>query len=659
MAETMNIPNQTPSAAGLSHPSNSSGTPRGNKHPSQPRVPLHQVYALPAPIRTFPLPTFNPSNPISLVHLLYEWVRQVIAPPPPEPSVIHKGIWDPNTRSVHIKDAKSIRDLWEQGFFGKGSLSRSEPNWLKREQNRRDATQAQRVSEQHTESRREERRLAKWERAKAELEAIERQRQEEANASNQVLQKEFVTEESTTNGDYEGSKPPVTPEDLLALPNSSAVVEDGQTLVTETTAPRSSSKETIPVLKGTTSPRAPVTPADLLALPNSATPKSVLKRRTIQPNGVAHIPQAPVCPASILALPNSLMDLIAASLVNGETQTNGLVNGIDTRKSAPTTPPKHNELANGDTVNGVNGHADGTLSPTPSLPSNGSTTTGSSQKGAVAPLKRRKSVRFSAHIESTTFQHTDPPSPNRSASTPVRRSASPVIEPDGPVTETGALPPVPPVPSESLSVATPSAAAPVGDLVDKEHFQLAPEEAFFLVFALGALSVVDPDTGAPIPTDHLLTLFRSYSYFPPRELVSPVKALLPSDPFLVQYAVYHHFRSLGWVPRHGIKFGVDFILYQRGPVFDHSEFGLIIIPSFSDPRWKEYEHDEPKRSWSWLMGVNRVLSHVLKSLVLVYVDVPPPPVFDELVRKGGIAQALKTYKIREVLVRRFSVNRNR
>jgi tRNA-splicing endonuclease subunit Sen2 len=194
------------------------------------------------------------------------------------------------------------------------------------------------------------------------------------------------------------------------------------------------------------------------------------------------------------------------------------------------------------------------------------------------------------------------------------------------------------------------------EIVNKEHFQLAPEEAFFLVFALGALKVVDPVTNSPISTEHLLSLFRSYSYFPPRPAGS---GLRPDDPFLVNYAVYHHFRSLGWVPRHGIKFGVDWIIYQRGPVFDHSEFGIMVMPAYSDPVWEGHEHDEPKRSWSWLMGVNRVLSHVLKSLVLVYVDIPPPTVFEEEMQRGGIAAALKKYTIREVMVRRFSVNRNR
>ncbi|CAP73365.1 uncharacterized protein PODANS_2_7520, partial [Podospora anserina S mat+] len=161
-------------------PGDSSKTVTTRAPAGPPRTPLNQIYALPAPIRTFPLPAFYPNNPISLFHLVYAWLRQVLSPPSKEPSVIHIGVWDPDTCSVHVPDPASIRALWEQGFFGKGSLSRSEPNWLKRELARRGSPEGKTVSEVRTESRREERRLAKWERARAELEAIERQRLAEA-----------------------------------------------------------------------------------------------------------------------------------------------------------------------------------------------------------------------------------------------------------------------------------------------------------------------------------------------------------------------------------------------------------------------------------------------------------------------------------------------
>ncbi|KAK4174397.1 putative tRNA-splicing endonuclease subunit sen-2 [Triangularia setosa] len=595
-----------------------------------PRTPLNQIYALPAPIRTFPLPTFYPNNPISLFHLVYAWLKQALSPPPAEPSVIHIGIWDPDTCSVHVPDAASIRALWEQGFFGKGSLSRSEPNWLKRELARRGSPEGKTVSEVRTEARREERRLAKWERAKTELEAIERQRLAEAalQAPSPVATEIQLPEEEAVP-----AKPPP-----LKLPKP--VVK-----------PLSVSKLKNPVPTGLPSPplengvinghvahaKSPVGPAEILALPNS------LAKISGPINSMAALLKPPTGPAELLALPNSTADLVTKSgsattvmEVRDMQSVNGVVSG---------------EQVNGISPIGQTGKASAFAQPldgsrethkpifpedllptpccTPTKRSAGGSSAQDREESSQPAAKRQKSVRFSPKVESTTFNRADPPSPGL---------ASPA--------EPAAAEPVP----KSDALAAPT--APL-EIQDKEHFQLAPEEAFFLAFSLGALKVIDPKTEEPIPNERLLSLFRSYSYFPPSA------GLRPDDPFLVNYAVYHHFRSLGWVPRHGIKFGVDWILYQRGPVFDHSEFGLMVMPAFSDARWKEYEHQKPKKSWSWLMGVNRVLSHVLKSLVLIYVDVPPPSVFDEAMKEGGIAAALKKYKIREVMVRRFSVNRNR
>jgi tRNA-splicing endonuclease subunit Sen2 len=389
--------------------------------------------------------------------------------------------------------------------------------------------------------------------------------------------------------------------------------------------------------------------------------------------------KAPVGPAELLLLPNSHADLVArpvsglaifevghsapsqptaqATHVNGhaehsdgQPEMNCAVNGHAVKASASAGSQVNRVSSNGAHLNGT---SDGHDSPPSSSDDFG---LGSAQDmESEVSSKRRKSVRFSPTVESTTFLHSDPPSPNRSAGAPSKSvvpalpNGAAVLEPDATLT---ALPTVQPV-TETTSDLVLNADAGVEN---KEHFQLAPEEAFFLAFSLGALKVVDPVTGSPISTEHLLSLFRSYSYFPPRAAGSDLN---PHDPFLVNYAVYHHFRSLGWVPRHGIKFGVDWIIYQRGPVFDHSEFGIMVVPAYSDAAWEGREHQEPKKSWSWLMGVNRVLSHVLKSLVLVYVDIPPPAVFDEEMQRGGIAAALKKYTIREVMVRRFSVNRNR
>lgn len=206
------------------------------------------------------------------------------------------------------------------------------------------------------------------------------------------------------------------------------------------------------------------------------------------------------------------------------------------------------------------------------------------------------------------------------------------------------------------------AAAPVDDeddidLPNEEHLQLSNEETFFLVYTLGALRVVDRETNTEIPTTTLFQLLCHHSYFPPR---LPSADLKPEDPFLISYAVYHHFRSLGWVVRSGVKFGTDYLLYNRGPVFSHAEFAVVIVPSFEHPYWSEtrerinYVAQKQDRTWWWLHCVNRVQAHVRKSLVVVYVDVPPPAS-----SYNDIGEVLGQYRVREFLLRRWIPNRMR
>ncbi|KAI1263696.1 hypothetical protein F5Y18DRAFT_124620 [Xylariaceae sp. FL1019] len=501
------------------------------------RMPPHQLYALPVPIRTFPLPTFYPNNPLSLFHVLWVWAKQVIAPPI-EPSVMHQGFWSPETRSVHVRDPRSIRALWEQGFFGKGTYSRSEPNWLKREQNRQSGMNLF-VAEEHTLSLREERKRVKWARAKKEQEAIARTRMAEA----------FVA--------------PVGPKELLALPNSLKDIA-------------------MPVLPEPQ--RGTITPDD------SDSGGVVEDVRTSLP--ATHSPTFTVEGA----LPGR------TGSGTGPSQS-PMLNGTD-----PLTPPK---------------------SPS-CTPSSASPTI------ASALPKRRKSVRFSPKVESTTFQFSDPPSPHL-GSLADGRSPNPPCS-----TATGTTGPTNP----SATVEIPKQSPPA--IEDREHLQLSLEEAFYLAYSLGVLTVLDPTTGLAMTTQALFDQCRQLSYYPRRTI-----DLQPDDPFLVQYAVYHHFRSLGWVARSGIKFGADWLVYLGGPVFAHAEFAVVVIPTYSDPYWKTRGHRVPDRSWHWLHSIGRVQSHALKTLVLVYVDIPAPT------DASDPTTLMKRYKVREYFMKRFLSNRNR
>ena len=203
-------------------------------------------------------------------------------------------------------------------------------------------------------------------------------------------------------------------------------------------------------------------------------------------------------------------------------------------------------------------------------------------------------------------------------------------------------------------------------VIHREHLQLTAEETFFLVYALGVLLVYDPTTHTPFSTTSLLSLFCSRSSFP--SVPTKNLSITPSTPFLISYVAYHHFRSLGWVVRPGIKFGVDYLLYQRGPAFAHAQFSVVVMPSYGHVYWRERDEakmGEGKKSWWWLHAVNRVQSQVLKNLVIAFVEVPPPMEGDRMDGDGlkgevrDVTALLKRYKVREMVIKRWTPNRSR
>jgi tRNA-intron lyase len=48
-----------------------------------------------------------------------------------------------------------------------------------------------------------------------------------------------------------------------------------------------------------------------------------------------------------------------------------------------------------------------------------------------------------------------------------------------------------------------------------------------------------------------------------------------SSKFPISYFVYKYYRSVGWVPKNGLKFGGDFVLYRVGPEHYHSQYALL------------------------------------------------------------------------------------
>jgi len=136
---------------------------------------------------------------------------------------------------------------------------------------------------------------------------------------------------------------------------------------------------------------------------------------------------------------------------------------------------------------------------------------------------------------------------------------------------------------------------PVPELwqLEAEHTQLQPEEAFFLLFSLGCLSLriapLDP-TSSPPSRLPIISAFSLFLQSACPSLPPPISPKLDprlnrlDSPFFLSYATYHHFRSLGWVVRSGVKFCTDWVLYgPGGPVGGHAESVILFLTLFSLP----------------------------------------------------------------------------
>ena len=90
-------------------------------------------------------------------------------------------------------------------------------------------------------------------------------------------------------------------------------------------------------------------------------------------------------------------------------------------------------------------------------------------------------------------------------------------------------------------------------------------------------------TPLPLPTlFHLLTSPLLTPTPSPLSLAPSHPTPRPDNPLIVSYAVFHHYRSLGWVVKPGIKFCVDWLLYKRGVVFSHAESVTRPFPRHAD-----------------------------------------------------------------------------
>ncbi|NXP12145.1 SEN2 endonuclease, partial [Thinocorus orbignyianus] len=165
-----------------------------------------------------------------------------------------------------------------------------------------------------------------------------------------------------------------------------------------------------------------------------------------------------------------------------------------------------------------------------------------------------------------------------------------------------------------------------------EYLQLSLEEAFFLVYALGCLSIYYDEEP--------LTILKLW------EIFSEVK-----PDFKTTYMAYHYFRSKGWVPKVGLKYGTDLLLYRKGPPFYHASYS--VIAELVDDNF-EGSLRRPL-SWKCLSGLNRTTVNASKELMLCYLIRPSDMTEEEM----STPECMKKIKVQELIVSRWVSSRER
>ncbi|NXU37222.1 SEN2 endonuclease, partial [Drymodes brunneopygia] len=165
-----------------------------------------------------------------------------------------------------------------------------------------------------------------------------------------------------------------------------------------------------------------------------------------------------------------------------------------------------------------------------------------------------------------------------------------------------------------------------------EYLQLSLEEAFFLVYALGCLSIYYGEEP--------LSIVKLWEVF------SEVK-----PDFKTTYMAYHYFRGKGWVPKVGLKYGTDLLLYRKGPPFYHASYS--VIAELVDDTF-EGSLRRPL-SWMSLSGLNRTTANASKELMLCYLIRPSDMTAEEM----STPECMKRIKVQELIVTRWVSSRER
>mmetsp|Transcript_55043 Transcript_55043/g.98041 ORF Transcript_55043/g.98041 Transcript_55043/m.98041 type:complete len:315 (-) Transcript_55043:739-1683(-) len=148
-------------------------------------------------------------------------------------------------------------------------------------------------------------------------------------------------------------------------------------------------------------------------------------------------------------------------------------------------------------------------------------------------------------------------------------------------------------------------------ILETEALHLQPEEAFYLLVERRCIKISDPN-GVLSRVEAWKRFATQFHPYPTRTFDPNIVDELmtcPRQSFFSRYKVYHHFRSREWIVRHGLEFGVDYLLYDGDPNTAHAAYGVLII-------------DAPPPTWLDCMRHVRLAETVAKTVLLCQVCLP-------------------------------------
>ena len=182
--------------------------------------------------------------------------------------------------------------------------------------------------------------------------------------------------------------------------------------------------------------------------------------------------------------------------------------------------------------------------------------------------------------------------------------------------------------------------------LDKEKLQLSPEEALFL-FHLKLLTVTY--NNRHLSLSQFLHLIATSSQ--------------PDDPFLVHFIAYYHYRRQRLIVKPGLKFGVDYLIYDRPIPLAHAAHCINVIGNYH--LWDADSEEKlvrDKISWQEINLWQRLMGNVRKRLKLIYVEIPRPDAgrdWRDVESREEFENVLMKYRIREVMNSRMVIARER